>query len=294
MGSQATPDIPLDKALKQQQNEIDDHTIYRRMARLVSEDENRKILHEIAQEELSHYRFWEEITGRHLSPRRWVIHLYLLLARLLGVSFALKLLEKREEGAENFYLHLSKTHPQAKAIYEQERSHEKRLLGMLKDEKLLYAGAIVLGMNDALVELTGTLTGIAFAFDTPRVVGVTGVIMGIAASLSMAGSAYLEARENPAEGIRPITYALYTGISYILTTILLVAPFFLLTTSLTAVASMFTMAMWCIVTYNFYIAVARDESFGKRVGEMVLITFGVAGISFLIGYLARSWLGVDI
>ncbi|WP_456451680.1 VIT1/CCC1 transporter family protein [Hydrogenimonas sp.] len=281
-------------ALRQQQNEIDDYAVYTRLAHLAREEENRELLRQIAAEELEHYRFWEKVTGERLQARAWVVGLYLFLARLFGLSFALKLLEKREEGAEDFYRQLFDTYPEAKTIYAQEMGHEKKLLGMLKDKKLLYAGAVVLGMNDALVELTGTLSGIALAFDKSTVVGITGLIMGIAASLSMAGSAYLEARENPAEGLEPATYALYTGVAYILTTVLLVGPFFLFTHTLPALVLMFAAAVAAILAYNFYISVARDEPFWKRVREMALVTFGVALISFAIGYAVRNWFGIDI
>ena len=168
------------------------------------------------------------------------------------------------------------------------------LLNLLEDEKLSYAGAVVLGMNDALVELTGTLTGVALAFDNAKYVGITGVIMGIAASLSMAGSAYLEARENADGGVEPKKYALYTGFSYIVTTILVVLPFFLTLSAKLALMFMFAAATLSIVVYNYYIAVAREESFGKRVVEMFAITFGVAAISFVIGYFVNRYVGIEI
>jgi VIT1/CCC1 family predicted Fe2+/Mn2+ transporter len=286
--------IDTQKALAQQQSEIDEYAIYTRLAKLAKKEANRKILLQIAQEERNHYRFWEKITKKSLHPRRHLVLFYLFLARFFGLSFALKLLEKREEGAEEFYRQLFDLYPEAKSIYAQESNHETKLLNMLNDEKLLYAGAVVLGMNDALVELTGTLTGIAFAFDKSFSVGVTGAILGIAASLSMAGSAYLEARDNPSPKIRPATYAVYTGLSYIFTTLLLVLPYFFFNTTLPALAVMFAAAVAAIVAYNFYISVARDEPFFKRVREMALITFGVSLITFGIGYVVRNWFGIEI
>ena len=286
--------IDTEAALRQQQNEIDDHAVYAVVAEVEEDPKNREVLLRISEQEKRHYEFWKKITGRELRPRRWLVAMYAFLARFLGTSFAIKLLEKREEGAEEFYRSLFDTYPEAKAIYADEKEHETKLIDMLNDRKLLYAGAIVLGMNDALVELTGTLSGIALAFDRSVVVGVTGLIMGIAASLSMAGSAYLEARENPTEGIRPATYALYTGIAYILTTVLLVTPFFLADTTPPALAAMFAAAVAAILLYNFYISVARDQPFWKRVKEMSLVTFGVALISFGIGYVVRTYFGIDI
>ncbi|WP_281951773.1 VIT1/CCC1 transporter family protein [Nitrosophilus kaiyonis] len=282
------------EALKQQQNEINDFFLYMELSKLQKNKNNKKILQEIALQEKSHYEFWKKITKKDLKPQKWLILMYIFLAKLFGISFTLKLLEKNEEKAEDFYKKLILKYPQAKKIYEDEKTHEIKLLNMLNDQKLLYAGAVVLGMNDALVELTGTLTGIALAFDNAKYVGITGMIMGIAASLSMAGSAYLEARENADSTIEPKKYAIYTGFAYILTTAILVSPFFLIKSAKVALVFMFIGAVVSILFYNFYISVAKDENFKKRVGEMFLITFGVALISFIIGYFVNKYLGIEI
>ncbi|WP_418186711.1 VIT1/CCC1 transporter family protein [Aliarcobacter lanthieri] len=286
--------VKLKKALRQQQNEINDYTIYKALSLHQKDEKNKKIFEKISKEEKTHYDFWVNITKRQLKPQSFIILFYIFLVKILGTSFTLKFLEKREAGAEEFYKELFEIYPESKIIYQQETEHEFALIDMLHDKKLVYAGAIVLGMNDALVELTGTLSGIALAFDRSIVVGLTGLIMGIAASLSMAGSAYLEAKENPNELIKPLTYSLYTGVSYILTTAILVAPFFIFDSIMESIILMFICAFLAIVLYNFYISVAKDLSFTKRVLQMSAITFGVAIISFLIGYLVKHYFGIDI
>lgn len=282
----------LKKALVQQQNEINDYAIYSTLA--IKDKQNRKIFNKIANEEKTHYEFWVKITNKEIKPQRVLVLWYLLLVKIFGTSFALKTLEKREEKAKEFYKELFDVYPESRKIYQQENEHEFELIDMLNDKKLVYAGAIVLGMNDALVELAGTLSGIAFAFEKSLVVGLTGLIMGIAASLSMAGSAYLEAKENPSEVIKPLTYSLYTGVSYILTTAILVAPFFIFETMAYSLIVMFACAFIAIISYNFYVSVAKDLNFSKRVLQMSTITFGVALISFLIGYLVKAYLGIEI
>jgi len=286
--------LHVKKALNQQQNEIDDFTIYSMLSLSDINEANQTIFHKIANEEQGHYTYLKTYTNQDLPPRRYVVWFYLFLSKIVGISFTLKFLEKREEGAKAFYQELIKIDPRAKDIYEQEIHHEIELIDMLHDKKLLYAGAIVLGMNDALVELTGTLSGIALAFDKSVVVGVTGLIMGIAASLSMAGSAYLESKENVGEDVNPLTYSLYTGISYIVTTAVLVAPFFIFEKISVAIVWMFTAALLTIFLYNFYISVAKDLSFWKRVREMSYITFGVALISFGIGFVVKHYFGIEI
>lgn len=284
----------LKKALTQQQNEINDYTIYKALSQLQTDKQNKEIFEKIANEEKHHYNFWYKITNRDLKPQKLLVWWYLLLVRVFGTSFALKSLEKRESTAEEFYKELFEIYPESRNIYHQEVQHEFELIDMLNDKKLVYAGAIVLGMNDALVELTGTLSGIAFAFEKSIVVGLTGLIMGIAASLSMAGSAYLEAKENPSETIKPLTYSLYTGVSYILTTAILVLPFFIFETMSYSLIVMFVCAFLAIVSYTFYISVAKDLSFSKRVIQMSAITFGVALISFFIGYIVKTYFGIEI
>ena len=284
----------LRKALKQQQSEINDHTIYKALALFQKDENNRKIFEKISKEEKYHYDFWVKITNKQIEAQKLVVWWYIFLVKVFGTSFALKSLEKREAGSEEFYKELFEIYPESEKIYNQEVQHEFELIEMLNDKKLLYAGAIVLGMNDALVELTGTLSGIAFAFDKTLVVGLTGLIMGIAASLSMAGSAYFEAKENPSEDINPLVYSLYTGISYILTTAILVVPFFIFETMAYSLIMMFISAFLAIISYNFYISVAKDLSFSKRVIQMSAITFGVALISFAIGYVVKFYFGIEI
>ncbi|AOO65204.1 VIT1/CCC1 transporter family protein [Sulfurospirillum halorespirans] len=286
--------LHINKALKQQQNEMDDFTIYSMLSLSDKNKANQTIFRKIAKEEQGHYTYLKTYTHQELQPRRYVVLFYLFLSKIVGISFTLKFLEGREEGAKAFYKELILTDPKAQEIYEQEIHHEIELIDMLHDKKLFYAGAIVLGMNDALVELTGTLSGIALAFDKSVVVGVTGLIMGIAASLSMAGSAYLESKENVGDDVNPLTYSLYTGVSYILTTAILVAPFFIFEKISIAIVWMFGSALVAIFLYNFYICVAKDLSFWKRVREMSYITFGVALISFGIGYVVKHYFGIEI
>jgi len=73
---------------------------------------------------------------------------------------------------------------------------------------------MVLGLNDALVELTGTLAGLTFALKNTRLIALSGLITGIAATLSMAASEYLSARTEQ-ESSRALKSSLYTGGAYV-------------------------------------------------------------------------------
>ena len=104
--------------------------------------------------------------------------------------------------------------------------------------------------------------------------------MGIAASLSMATSGYLAAREEDTKDIDPIKAAIYTGIAYIITVLILVIPYFLFTKPKKSLIVMLICTLAIIAGYNFYISIAKELSFKKRFLEMVVISLGVALISF--------------
>ncbi|MFO7611507.1 MAG: VIT1/CCC1 transporter family protein, partial [Clostridia bacterium] len=153
-------------------------------------------------------------------------------------------------------------------------------------------GSVVLGLNDALVELTGALAGFTFAFQNTRLIALTGLITGISASLSMAASEYLSTKQEG--GTNALKASIYTGIAYVLTVIFLIMPFLLITNPFISLAVTLFMAVLIIFFFNYYISVAKDHDFRKRFLEMAGISLGVAGISFLIGVLIKQFINVEI
>ena len=53
-------------------------------------------------------------------------------------------------------------------------------------------------------------------------------------------------------------------------------------------------AVFIIAFFNYYISVAKEVGFKRRFFEMTGLSLGVACISFLVGYLLRATLGVDV
>ena len=267
--------------------------IYDRLSTMVKDRHNSAVLARIASEESGHYETLRNRTGREVSPRKGYARRIVFLARLLGITFALKILEKAEERAQKDYSDIVAGNPDLKAMLDEEEQHEQELLGMLEEERLEYVGSMVLGLNDALVELTGALAGLTFAFRDTRLIALSGLITGIAASLSMASSEYLAHRAD-GRGARAGKAAIYTGIAYICTVALLVMPYLLLTDYTLALAMTMVMAILIILLFNFYVSVARDTNFRKSFLEMAGLSLGVAALSFGIGILVREVLGVDI
>ena len=279
---------------KMQQNELNESYIYRAISKFVKGDENKKTLLRLADEEEKHYNIWKHYTGKELKPNKFKIAKYKWMARILGFTFAVKLMEKGEEIAQKEYELLAEEVEESKKIRADEEEHEKALLDMLDEEKLQYVGSMVLGMNDALVELTGSLAGFTFALQDTKLIALSGLIIGISATLSMASSEFLAARsEGRTDALKSCSY---TGIAYLLTVVFLILPYLLLGNSqfMLALFVMIGIVLAIIAAFSYYISVAKDEPFKTRFVEMAVISVGVAVISFVVGILAKQLLGVDI
>ncbi len=277
-----------------QENEITEYHVYMRIvAILPQDDENRKVIEQIAADELRHYNEWRSFTRQDISPNWFKVWFYVLIARLLGFTFAVKLMEQGEERAQVKYAQIATTIPDAIRLAKEEYEHEKKLLEMLDEERLRYAGSVVLGLNDALVELTGALAGLTLALQNVKLIALSGLITGIAASLSMAASEYLSTRSEESDK-HPVRAAIYTGIAYIFTVLFLILPYLLLDNEYLCLLISLIVAVSIIAAFNYYISVAKGENFRRRFIEMAALSLSVAAFSFGIGYLIRLWLGVEI
>ena len=276
-----------------QRIEITEHNIYKRLAKSVKDPENSEILHQIADDELRHYDDWRKYTQRNIKPDMWNVWKYYLISRVFGFTFGIKLMERGEENAQENYALLRGKIPDIDKWIHDEEVHEQKLLAMLDEERLRYAGSVVLGLNDALVELTGALAGLTLALQNVKLIALSGLITGIAASLSMAASEYLSTRSEKTDK-HPVRAAVYTGIAYIITVTLLVLPYLLIQNYIVDLIITLAVAVLIIAGFNYYISVAKDEPFRPRFLEMAGLSLGVAAFSFIIGYFIRQWLGVDI
>ena len=281
------------RLLAAQKNEISEYHIYKRIAASLPQGENRRILEQIGADELRHYNEWKKFTGQDVSPKWLLVWFYVLVARLFGFTFGVKLMEQGEEGAQVNYAEIAKIIPEAVKIHEDEEEHEEKLLEMLDEERLRYAGSVVLGLNDALVELTGALAGLTLALQNVELIALSGLITGIAASLSMAASEYLSTRSEKTDK-HPVLAAVYTGIAYIITVASLILPYLLLDNYILCLVISLTTGVIIIAVFNYYISVAKGESFKRRFIEMAGLSLSVALFSFIIGYFIRIWLGVEI
>ena len=280
--------------LKMQQNELTESVIYEKIARFAKGEENRSTLLRLAREERAHYEIWKKYTGVEMKPEKGKVLKFTMIARILGFTFAVKLMERGEGNAQVEYALLAEEVAESVHIRQQEEEHEHALLAMLDEERLRYVGSMVLGLNDALVELTGSLAGFTFALQNTRLIALSGLIIGISATFTMASSEFLAARsEGRSDALKSCTY---TGIAYLITVVLLIAPYLLLGSSqyIAALVCMLAIVVLIIAGFTYYTSVAQNQPFKSRFLEMALISIGVAVVSFVVGVLAKNLLGVEV
>jgi VIT1/CCC1 family predicted Fe2+/Mn2+ transporter len=276
-----------------ERQEITEYYIYTSLAERTKDPHNREVLSRIAEDEKSHYGVWKDLTGEEVGPDRVKIWTFVAIARILGLTFAIKLMEKGEGQALDVYRELEGKVPEVAEIIPDENRHEDDLIKLIDEQRLRYVGSIVLGLSDAIVELTGTLAGLSFALQDTQLVAVAGLITGVAASLSMGASEYLSEKSGEGPG-EPLRAAGYTGAAYVVTVVLLILPFLLLRDYVHALISTLLAAVLVIFSFTYYLSVARDLDFKKRFLEMVAISLGVAGVSFVLGIFIRVALGVEV
>jgi VIT1/CCC1 family predicted Fe2+/Mn2+ transporter len=276
---------------KFQQQEIDGHYIYKFLANRQKDENNRKVLHKISDDELSHYEVYKRYTSKVLKPNRLLIFFYKLAAVILGPTFTIKLLENNEIDAQKAYEGITEF-PEVKDIIRDEEEHEQSLIAMVEEDRLNYMGSVVLGLNDALVELTGALAGLTLALRDPELIALTGSITGIAAAFSMAASEYLSTKSEDA-GKGAVKAAVYTGIAYIFTVTILILPFLLLRNVFLSLGLTLSGAVLIIAAFNYYYSVVKEEKFIRRFSEMIILSFSIAALSFGVGFVLRKFFGID-
>lgn len=284
----------LMKLIRKAQIDEEEGTIlYAFMAKREKNEENKKILERMSKDEKKHAEMWKSITKKELKPSKLSILWFKILTIVMGYTFVVKIMQKKESLAQAGYEKMIEELPEVAEVLDDERRHEKELYNMLDEERLHYIGAMVLGLNDALVELTGSIAGVTFALANTRLVALTAIITGVSATFSMAASNYLAERadNNP----KALKSSIYTGVAYIITVALLVLPYLLFPTNMyvPAFAVMLATVIFIIMFFNYYISVAKEEPFLKNFATMAIISLSVAVISYVIGLVAKILLGVD-
>lgn len=277
-----------------QKDELTSALLYSKIAKRVKDKENKSILLRIATEEEAHAHIWQQYTKKELKPNFFKVLFYQFVSYVLGYTFVIKILETHEYKGINALQEIKEKFPEVAYIISQEETHEKELISMLNEERLNYIGAMVLGLNDALVELTGCIAGLTFVLMNTKLIALAGIITGVAATLSMAASNYLAEKANGNK--KALVASLYTGIAYLITVVFLTLPYLLFSNHLFLVAliTMLCIVIFLIFIFSAYISIVKSERIAPRFYEMAGISLSVALISFLIGLGAKIFFGLEV
>lgn len=245
-----------------QQEELNSSVLYERIARKTKNIRERENLLSIAKDERRHAEAFAKYSGIQLEPNLHWVRLHMFAQMLLGYTFLIKLLERGENYGIQAYRAQIDMIPELKQILTDEESHESALAEILDEDRLHYLGDVILGMNDALVELTGSLAGYTLAMQNGKIIAMAGLITGISATLSMAGSGYLSVREEGGKNAAKSTVTI--GLSYLVTVMLLILPYLFFPSGkyISALVVTLLIAMIIIAVFNYYLSVARGELLG--------------------------------
>jgi len=276
-----------------QKDEITEHHFYEHLARREKCPDNKEVLESISRDELAHYNFWRNKTGEDVSPSWPTLLKYRFLSRVFGITFSIKLLEGNEERAQREYEFMTRYFPEAGRLVEEEDAHERKLINMIDERRLRYSGAVVRGLNDGIVELTGEVAGLTFVFQDTSLIAFVAIISGMVGSLSLASSEYLAAEweEGPQT---PLGSAAYTLIGFFITLFFLIWPYLLIGDPYLALMIVIVNAIVLILFFNYHLSVAKEIHFKRRFGKMLMISLGIAAISFVIGFLVKTYFHLEV
>ena len=279
-------------------NELTEHFVYHKLALREKKPENRALLEKLSAQEKTHYEFWKTLLPAGADPKPYWMGLWdiPLVRVLLGVTFTTKLLETHEKDSVGTYTAMLASVPAShqkrlKEIIEDERSHERSLIEQLKEKRVAYIGFVALGLADAIVEITGVHAGFLGVTGSTLIAGISGVIVGFAAAISMGSAAYLQAKQDTEKSA--IVSAFITGISYLFSVICLALPYFLIRTMLTAFIVSTSVGVVLLTAFTFYGAVVFDRKFLRELGESVSLMLGTALATFLLGSVVGRVFGVN-
>ncbi|MHB1907508.1 MAG: VIT1/CCC1 transporter family protein [Nitrososphaerales archaeon] len=286
-------------AINECKDELTDYAVYKRLSSK-GKPKFREAISKIADMELRHYNFWGKYCQdkiKDIKVSSFVINYVLFIRLILGSSFAIKYLEKKERITIKKYDSLrAMIPPEDKATFEEmvedEKEHERKLASDVEGSYIKYISFIVLGLADALVEIAGIHAGSLGIYNSTLITGLAGIIAGAAASIAMASAAYAQAKQG-FQGSAGLS-AFYTGISYFVSAVILATPYFLTEDKYLAIFSSLVLGVLIIAFISYYNSVLSEESFKRNFAELAGIMLGATAALYFLGEVVRIVLHITI
>lgn len=281
-------------AAKSATDEYTDGAVYRMLSRHEKNQSFRKALEDLARGEQSHYDFWKAYAPE-AEPRvnRLKVYVTLILRVILGLTFTMKFLERHEDALHMRYREMVEKIPPAdkarfEAMMEEEEHQEDLLMGQIHEGRVKYMSFIVLGLADAVVEISGIHAGSLGIFNRTEFAGLAGVVAGMAASIAMASAAYAQAKQG-FEGSAKWS-AIYTGVSYMFTAIFLALPYFLTGSMVFALGTSLAVGVVLVAMMTYYDTVISGKRFKRQFAEIAGIIFAATLALYIAGTIIRDLL----
>ncbi len=269
------------------EDEYADYQLYIELAKREKNASRKRILEELAKAEEEHYLFWSRLAGGY-TPKvsKAAAYRMIILRLLMGLTFTLKFLERHERQSIESYKRVSEglsseDQRVLQKIIEDEEMHERAFMNQIDEGRVRYLGFIVLGLADAIVEITGVHAGFLGVTSSTLIAGIAGLVVGFAAAISMGSAAYLQAKQQTSS--KPAFSALATAIAYISAVALLASPYFVTEAMLLAFGGSLSVAVLLIFFFTLYGSVVGERSFPKEFAESIALTLGTALATFLFG-----------
>jgi VIT1/CCC1 family predicted Fe2+/Mn2+ transporter len=271
-------------------NELTEHVVYHKLAQMEKDPGNREALERLSAQEKIHYEFWKSLMptaeAEMVHPRWYTVWGLSFLRIVLGVTFMTKFLETHENDAVEKYQGIAATIPESHRarfaqIIEDEKSHERTLIAQLKEKRVSYMGFIVLGLADAIVEITGVHAGFLGVTGSTLIAGVAGIIVGFSAAISMGSASYLQAKQDTEKSA--VLSGFLTWASYFCSVVLLALPYFLIHVMLPAFITSTSVGILLVAGFTFYGAIVFDRKFWREFSETVGLMLATALATFILG-----------
>jgi vacuolar iron transporter family protein len=280
------------------QDEYADRSVYTALGRREKNPVFKKALQDIGNGEQSHYEFWKTFAPDvEVSAKRLRMYVIVLIRLILGLTFTLKMLERHEGKLHERYRKLAEYIPATdmarfQAMMDSEEKQEDLLIGEIQENRVKYMSFIVLGLADAVVEISGIHAGSLGIYGQTELAGLAGIIAGLAASIAMASAAYAQAKQGFQGSAK--WSAIYTGVSYMITAVLLATPYFLTKNMGGALATSLVIGVILVAAMTFYDTVISARPFKRQFGEIAGIILAASLALFIVGTLVGQFLGIRI
>lgn len=280
-------------------DEYADYVLYDRLSMRVGKKTSfAEALSQLSATEKRHYEFWKRFLPREEAKfSKGKLYLMLLLQRIFGITFAVRYLERHESSVIKEYKSVASLIPAGDReafdeMLRDEEQHENEFSNRVESSSVRYISFVVLGLADALVEITGIHAGSLGIYNVTEIAGLAGIIAGGAASLAMASAAFAQAKQGFQGSAR--LSAVYTGVSYFITAVILAAPYFLTRVMVNALSSSLALAVVILALATYYSSVVAGKPFTRDFVEILLIMFGVTVVLYLFGSFIRIETGITI